>query len=77
MVKLTVLACAVLLTAAQFAPLDFNYNKGGDDWTGTCATGHYQSPVHIHQSKEAPDYFTPLRIDYTPTAAGKYQIDWE
>ena len=69
MAKVLVAFTVLFLASAQ---LQWGYNKGGDDWTGTCASGASQSPVDLSDAKDSPDWFGDLKFNYTSVEAGHY-----
>ena len=69
MAKVLIAFTVLMLASAQ---LQWGYNKGGDDWTGTCAAGLAQSPVNITDADDAPDHYGDLKFNYEAVEAGHY-----
>jgi carbonic anhydrase len=77
----TILLVALLVASAIAAPIaptppppetkpvSFNYNQGGKDWTGTCATGQAQSPININSS-------ATVCVRHGEEAARQFRIDF-
>lgn len=43
-----------LVVAALAAAQDFNYNVQGQDWTGDCSYGRWQSPINFREVPQEP-----------------------
>ncbi|KAL7728827.1 hypothetical protein ACLKA6_004178 [Drosophila palustris] len=53
--------------AVEVAPGEFNYDKQGADWTGTCRNGKQQSPIDFEDRTIITKYLPRIRFEFYNT----------